>query len=69
MSIISAFILAEGIRNMTNESKEELAARSEQVRMKIFDAQIGVHKVWIEVDELNKKLVAAGLTRYVVRCW
>ena len=49
--------------------KEELIASSKQAHTKIFDAQIEVHKAWIEVDELNKKLVAAGLTEQVVRCW
>lgn len=51
------------------ENKEALRAEAREVHTNVIDAQIALNKAWIEVDELNKRLIAAGLGGCVIMCW
>ena len=56
-------------KEKATENTEALRAKAREVHTKVIDAQIALNKAWIDVDELNKRLIAAGLGVESVRCW
>lgn len=55
---------------MAGDNKEQqLIKDREKAQLKLYEAKVGLHKARLEAEELNRKLVEAGLLKHAAPCW